>query len=122
MIQAKIKSGSLSADFLKSWEKRERQGSNVFENGIAIPHVVDNSDNERILLNIGVFDTDVKYQDRKVRIVFLIGIPQKLNHQLNKVLTQVYDLVFAVANNRNIYNNILDYDQQRALTQITEGI
>lgn len=122
VIQAKIKSGSLSADFLKSWEKRERQGSNVFENGIAIPHVVDNSDNERILLNIGVFDTDVKYQDRKVRIVFLIGIPQKLNHQLNKVLTQVYDLVFAVANNRNIYNNILDYDQQRALTQITEGI
>ena len=122
MIQSKIKEGSLNASFLKFWKKREQQGSNVFENGIAIPHVMDNSDNERILLNIGVFDSDTKYQDRRVRIVFLIGIPQKLNHQLNKVLTQVYDLVFAVANNRDIYNNILDYDQQGPLTQITEGI
>jgi len=122
MIQARIKDGSLNREFLKSWRKREKQGSSVFENGIAIPHVVDNSGNQRILLQIGVFDRRTKYQERDVQIIFLIGIPQELNHELNKVLSQIYDLIFLIASNSNIYQGLLNFDQTQALTQITEGI
>jgi len=122
MIQARIKDGSLNREFLKSWQKREQRGSSVFENGIAIPHVIDNSGNQRILLQIGVFDRRTKYQERDVQVIFLIGIPQELNHELNKVLSQIYDLVFLIASNSNIYQGLLNFDQSQALTQITEGI
>ncbi len=122
MIEARIDDGSLNTSFMKSWQQREQQGSSVFENGIAIPHVIDNSGHQRILLQLGVFDRRTKYQDRDVQFVFLIGIPQKLNHELNKVLSQVYDLIFLIASNSNIYQGLLNYDQQQPLTQITEGI
>ncbi len=122
MIQARIKDHSLNAEFMKSWQQREQQGSSVFENGIAIPHVIDSSKHQRILLQIGVFDRRTKYQDRDVQVIFLIGIPKELNHDLNKVLSQIYDLIFLIASNSNIYQGLLNYDNQQTLTQITEGI
>lgn len=122
LIKTRIADGELTEDFLTAWWDREAQGSCVFENGIAMPHVVDRSSKPRILLQIGVFQRPVKYQDREVQMVFLIGIPNNLNHLLSKTLSEVYDLVFQVASNQNIYQGLLNFDPEQRFTQITEGI
>jgi lichenan operon transcriptional antiterminator len=122
LIKQEIARGQLQPDFLTDWYKREQQTNNIFENGIAIPHMIDNSGAKRILLTVGIFDKPVDYQQRRVQLVFLIGIPSQLDPQVNRALSQVYDLVFTVSRHQNIYSNLLNYNDQQSLTQITEGI
>ncbi|MCP9312938.1 HTH domain-containing protein [Liquorilactobacillus satsumensis] len=111
MIQQEITIGQLNPSFRKAWIQRERQASNVFENGISIPHIVDDSGHKRILLTIGIFNEDTFYQNRKVRLVFLIGIPKKLEPVLSKTLSEVYDLIFSISRHSGLYNNLLNYKQ-----------
>lgn len=122
MIQTEIDQGQLNQSFLDSWKEREAQGSNIFRNGIAIPHVVDDSKYNQVLLKIGVFGKETSYKGQKVRLVFLIGIPRRLNQQLNKVLSEIYDFIFTVSQNQSVYHNILNFDQNGSFAQLTEGI
>ncbi|KRL06012.1 BglG family transcription antiterminator [Liquorilactobacillus oeni] len=122
MIQQEINAEQLTENFLKTWIKREKKASNVFENGISIPHIIDDSSHKRILLTIGIFDKDTVYQNRKVRVVFLIGIPQKLEPLLSKTLSEVYDLIFSISRHGGLYNNLLNYNKTLPFSQIAEGI
>ncbi|MBN7274163.1 HTH domain-containing protein [Ligilactobacillus pobuzihii] len=122
MIQNEINNGRLNQSFLDSWREREERAANIFKNGIAIPHVVDNSNYRQILLKIGVFNEEITYKGQKVRLVFLIGIPRRLNQELNKVLTEVYDFIFTVSQNQSVYRNLLNFDQNDSFAQLTEGI
>lgn len=122
LIDTEISTGELLPEFKLDWKKREEKMSNVFQNGIAIPHMVDKSNHSRILLTIGILSKAVKYQGKEVRIIFLIGIPQNLNSKLSKILSHVYDLIFMISGYDEIYNNLLEYDMDLPLTQITEGI
>ena len=122
LIDTEISTGELLPGFKLDWKKREEKMSNVFQNGIAIPHMVDKSNHSRILLTVGILSKAVKYQGKEVRIIFLIGIPQNLNSKLSKILSHVYDLIFMISGYDEIYNNLLEYDMDLPLTQITEGI
>lgn len=122
LIDTEISTGELLPEFKLDWKKREEKMSNVFQNGIAIPHMVDKSNHSRILLTVGILSKAVKYQGKEVRIIFLIGIPQNLNSKLSKILSRVYDLIFMISGYDEIYNNLLEYDMDLPLTQITEGI
>ncbi|KRK40139.1 BglG family transcription antiterminator [Loigolactobacillus bifermentans] len=123
LIETEIDQGRLNQNFLKAWQRREKETNNVFENGIAIPHVIDDSPAATsILLRIGIFKQPVKYQNRPVRFIFLIGIPQKLDQNLNRTLSQLYDLIFMISRQPSLAANLLDYDDTQPLTQITEGI
>jgi lichenan operon transcriptional antiterminator len=123
LIETEIDQERLNQNFLKAWQRREKETNNVFENGIAIPHVIDDSPAATsILLRIGIFKQPVKYQNRPVRFIFLIGIPQKLDQNLNRTLSQLYDLIFMISRQPSLAANLLDYDDTQPLTQITEGI
>ncbi|AVK63268.1 hypothetical protein C5Z26_03625 [Lactobacillus sp. CBA3606] len=122
MIEQKITLGKLNQTFLKDWQLREQKSSCVFEGGVAIPHVIDHTNQHRILISVGVFDHEIEYQDRKVRLVFLIGIPAEVDQPLSRVLSEVYDFIFSIAKNQGVYHNLLNYDPNRPLIQITEGI
>ncbi|BDR58213.1 BglG family transcription antiterminator [Xylocopilactobacillus apicola] len=122
MIEEDIKNGQLNDKFLTSWLEKEKITNNVFENGIAIPHVIDSTNFQRVFLEIGVFDQEVIYHNAGVRIVFLIGIPAKLNRTLNRTITTLYDVIATISQNRDIYQSLLNYDSDQPLTQITEGI
>lgn len=122
LIDTEISTGELLPGFKLDWKKREEKMSNVFQNGIAIPHMVDKSNHSRILLTVGILSKAVKYQGKEVRIIFLIGIPQNLNSKLSKILSHVCDLIFMISGYDEIYNNLLEYDMDLPLTQITEGI
>lgn len=122
MIDTRTSEQYLDKEFKERWLDREHRGISVFEKGIAIPHVVNNGGRHEILLQIGVYDQPVRYQDRTVQLIFLIGTPDNLDQGLSQVLTQIYDLVFLISNNCNIYNRLIDYDVTANLSQIAEGI
>lgn len=122
IINQKIDEGSLTKQFLSDWLKREERGVGVFGNEIVVPHIVDASGNQRILLQVGVFNQTVKYQGQSVRMIFLIGIPKELDYELSRVLSQIYDFVFLVINNNNLYQRLLNFDSAHSLAQITEGL
>ena len=122
LIDEEIKLKELLPSFKTAWQKREKKMSNVFQHGIAIPHMVDESGHSRILLTIGILTKPVKYQGKEVSLIFLIGIPKNLDAKLSKILTQAYDFIFMISGNEDIYSNLLNYDPTLELTQITEGI
>lgn len=122
MIEEQIAIGQLNEDFLDNWQQRERQTNNVFENAIALPHAIDTSKHQRIFFEIGVFDHSVDYNNGQVRIVFLIGIPSKLDQELQRTLATLYDMIATISQNKEMYQNLLNYDPQQSLMQITEGI
>ena len=74
------------------------------------------------MLQVGVYDQPIKYLDRTVQMIFLIGTPNNLDQELGQVLTQIYDLVFLASNNVNIYDRLIDYNVDANLLQIAEGI
>jgi len=122
MIDARISDGHVDSRFKSRWLEREQRGISVFEKGIAIPHVVNEKDTPEILLQVGVYDQPIKYLDRTVQMIFLIGTPNNLDQELGQVLTQIYDLVFLASNNVNIYDRLIDYNVDANLLQIAEGI
>ncbi|GAF41169.1 sorbitol operon transcription regulator [Agrilactobacillus composti DSM 18527 = JCM 14202] len=122
LIQQEIELGQVNESFVDRWYKREQKKLNIYENGVAIPHVIDDSGAPRVLLTIGYYEREITYAKRKVQLVFLIGIPQKVDGQLSKALSQVYDFIFSVSQNQRIYHNLLHFDNKRPLAQIVEGI
>ncbi|MCC6118076.1 PTS sugar transporter subunit IIA, partial [Lactiplantibacillus plantarum] len=84
---------------LEDWAKREELSSSIFGDGVALPHVIDKSGLNRILVTVGLFEKTVVFDNQKVNVVFLVAIPNKLDAELSRVLSQVYDLIRSIAAN-----------------------
>ncbi|RRK09493.1 HTH domain-containing protein [Lactiplantibacillus garii] len=122
LINQEITDGQLNEEFLEDWAKREELSSSIFGDGVALPHVIDKSGLNRILVTVGLFEKPVVFDNQKVNVVFLVAIPNKLDAELSRVLSQVYDLIRSIAANSNIFNNLKNYDNNRGLIQLMEAI
>ncbi|WP_265246529.1 PTS sugar transporter subunit IIA [Lactiplantibacillus plantarum] len=122
LINQEIQHGQLTPDFMQAWLNREQQSSSIFGDGVALPHVIDKSGLNRILVTVGVFEKPVVFDNQKVNVVFLVAIPYKLDATLSKILAQVYDLIRSITANSNIYNNLKNYDENQGLNQLMEAI
>lgn len=122
LINPEIRNGQLNEEFLEDWAKREELSSSIFGDGVALPHVIDKSGLNRILVTVGLFEKPVVFDNQKVNVVFLVAIPNKLDAELSRVLSQVYDLIRSIAANSNIFNNLKNYDNNRGLIQLMEAI
>lgn len=122
LIVHEIAIGQLNEEFLNDWKKREQLSSNILGDGVALPHVIDKSGLNRILITVGLFSKPVTYDSRKVKVVFLVAIPYKLDANLSRILSQVYDLIRIIATNGSIFNNLKNYDQNQGLIQLMEAI
>lgn len=122
LIKQEITNGQLNEEFLEDWSKREELSSSIFGDGVALPHVIDKSGLNRILVTVGLFEKPVVFDNQKVNVVFLVAIPNKLDAELSRVLSQVYDLIRSIAANSNIFNNLKNYDNNRGLIQLMEAI
>ncbi|WP_338207720.1 BglG family transcription antiterminator [Lactiplantibacillus paraxiangfangensis] len=122
LINQEIDCGQLTHEFLTDWVKREELSSSIFGDGVALPHVIDKSGLNRILVTVGLFENPVVFDNQKVNVVFLVAIPNKLDAELSRILSQVYDLIRSIAANSNIFNNLKNYDDNRGLIQLMEAI
>lgn len=122
IIDHQIKNNQLTADFKQNWEKREKVTNNIFSNGIAIPHAIDNSSKERILVSVGIIDNKILFKKKELKLVFLIGIPENLNNELIDATSRLYDFIGLISRNEILYNNFVNYDNSKELIQIIEGV
>ncbi|KRN26740.1 BglG family transcription antiterminator [Liquorilactobacillus mali] len=122
LIEQEIVRGQLTEEFMQDWIRREKKSSSIFGDGVALPHVIDKSGINRILIKVGLFENAVVFDNQKIKIVFLVAIPYKLNADLSKVLAQVYDLIRSITTNKNIYSNLIKYDNTRGIVQLMEAI
>ncbi|MDV7758813.1 BglG family transcription antiterminator [Liquorilactobacillus mali] len=122
LIEQEIVRGQLTEEFMQDWIRREKKSSSIFGDGVALPHVIDKSGINRILIKVGLFENAVVFDNQKIKIVFLVAIPYKLNADLSKVLAQVYDLIRSITTNKNIYSNLMKYDNTRGIVQLMEAI
>lgn len=122
LVDLLVSDGQLTADFYERWTKREKKSNNVISNGIAIPHAVDSSGKPRVLLSFGIVKQRVTYNKTRLKLIFLIGIPAKLDDSLVEVTSRIYDLISMVSRNQVLFENAENYDNNQSFIQMLEGI
>lgn len=122
LVNLLVSDGQLTADFYERWTKREKKSNNVISNGIAIPHAVDSSGKPRVLLSFGIVKQRVTYNKTRLKLIFLIGIPAKLDDSLVEVMSRIYDLISMVSRNQVLFENAENYDNNQSFIQMLEGI
>lgn len=122
MIDNQIQIGQLTPKFKDTLAAREKKTNNIFSNGIAIPHAVDDSSNQRILVSVGIIDNKISFRKNNLKLIFLIGIPNKLNQDLIDATSRLYDFIGLISRNEILHDNFIEYDNSKQLIQIVEGV
>ena len=87
--------GYADEGFADRLEERERRGTMVFENGVAIPHAAQ-SERGMLSVAVGVFHEPVEYHGHKIALVFLLALPDGESRSDN-LLVRVYDEIMRIA-------------------------
>ncbi|MCY3030755.1 MULTISPECIES: BglG family transcription antiterminator [Aerococcus] len=101
MTDKVIEETGISSDFQQAIFEREAISDTVFDQGIAMPHTVV-EDFDQIILFIGQVEADIKEKGRPIDLVFLLGIPSQTNQVMDELLINIYEAIFAVANNQDL--------------------
>lgn len=84
----------IDKDFKRRVFEREKKSQMIFDNEIAFPHVI-NKKTTDIMFAIGVCPQGVKAGEKTIRIIFLLGVPEKSNNE--DLLINVYDEMIALS-------------------------
>lgn len=119
MIEHLVEDGHLDAGFKERLKEREEQGSMVFDRYIAFPHTFNNR-SESIELAIGVFPEKVVADGKEVKLVFLLGLPERQNDHNENLIVKIYDEIIRIANNQEIINQLTNVSTYEQFTQVIE--
>ena len=100
MVDRLSEKGYVDEGFKERLIKREENSTMIFDKHIAIPHVI-NYESDNIILSIGVFnDTLIIDENRDVKLVFLLGIPEMLGEN-EILLIKNYNEIISIAKDEN---------------------
>lgn len=100
MVDGLYEKGYVDDSFKERLELREEHSSMVFDKHIAIPHVI-NYKSDSIVMALGVFDDSlIIEEDRDVKLVFLLGIPEELDEN-EVLLIKIYNEIISIAKDEN---------------------
>lgn len=100
MVDRLSEKGYVDEGFKERLIKREENSTMIFDKHIAIPHVI-NYESDNIILSIGVFnDTLIIDENRDVKLVFLLGIPETLGEN-EILLIKIYNEIISIAKDEN---------------------
>ena len=100
MVDRLSEKGYVDEGFKERLIKREEHSTMIFDKHIAIPHVI-NYESDNIILSIGVFnDTLIIDENRDVKLVFLLGIPETLGEN-EILLIKIYNEIISIAKDEN---------------------
>lgn len=100
MVDRLSEKGYVDEGFKERLIKREENSTMIFDKHIAIPHVI-NYESDNIILSIGVFnDTLIIDENRDVKLVFLLGIPEMLGEN-EILLIKIYNEIISIAKDEN---------------------
>ncbi|MCM3217871.1 BglG family transcription antiterminator [Niallia taxi] len=105
MVDELIKIEHLDNEFMNRLKEREKKGSMVFDRFIAIPHTF-NYKSDQIELALGVFPDTVISDGKDIKLIFLLGIPEKQSEMTEHQLVSVYDEIIRIANDEKLINEL----------------
>ena len=76
MIEILTDEGQIDEGFGERLFEREEKGTMVFDNGVAIPHGIQKT-NDRMLLGVGIFEEATEHKGHPVRIIFFMALPEQ---------------------------------------------
>ncbi|MED3822633.1 PRD domain-containing protein [Priestia flexa] len=119
MVDQLVEMGRLDHGFKDRLLEREEKGSMVFDRFIAFPHTF-NHQSQSIELSIGVFPKKVVADGKEIKLVFLLGLPDKQNDHNEHLIVGIYDEIIRIANNRQIIDQLENVSTFEEFTQVIE--
>ena len=104
MVDALAAQGQVDEGFWDRLQARERMGTMVFDHSVAIPHTVQYAGG-RLVLAVGTFPQPVRYQDRDVRVIFLLGLPEQVSSE-DGLLIRVYEEIISLTRDDGLLDKI----------------
>jgi len=119
MVSQLTSIGCLDDGFYERIQEREKKGSMVFSNYIALPHNFQFQSNS-IELALGVFDKPVLKNGKEVKFIFLLGLPKKQSDHVEHMIVKIYDEILRIASNDNLLRMLLDAKGYEDLMDVLE--
>ncbi|KAA9219207.1 MULTISPECIES: BglG family transcription antiterminator [Aerococcus] len=120
MTDRVIEGTGISSGFKQAIFDREAVSDTVFDQGIAMPHAVVN-DFDQIILLLGQVQQPIQEKGRPIDLVFLLGIPSQTNQVMDELLINIYEAIFAVANNQPLKDLLKTTDSLEDIQDILQG-
>ncbi|MCY3067774.1 PRD domain-containing protein [Aerococcus loyolae] len=120
MTDRVIEATGISSGFKQAIFDREAVSDTVFDQGIAMPHAVVN-DFDQIILLLGQVQQPIQEKGRPIDLVFLLGIPSQTNQVMDELLINIYEAIFAVANNQPLKDLLKTTDSLEDIQDILQG-
>lgn len=108
MASALKEQGRVDEEFAERLKRREEKGTMVFDHAIAIPHSVQYA-SDKLALAIGVSDTPIHSGEHDIRIIFLLGIPEKTDSD-DGLLIRLYDEIISISQDMALLDKIAKSD------------
>lgn len=105
--------GRVDDGFAERLREREEKGTMVFDHAIAIPHSIQYA-SDRLALSIGVSDKPILSGEHGIRIIFLLGLPEKEDFD-DGLLIRLYDEMISISQDSNLLEKIAKADSFYAL-------
>lgn len=96
-------------EFKRNILEREKMKSTVFDNGIALPHAV-NKKTDKLVISLGQFEQPIELLNKKVELVFMIGIPEDISVEAENTLVNIYEFIFMTATNEILKKELIHVD------------
>ena len=116
MVQSLTGAGQIDPGFLERLRARERKGTMVFDHAVAIPHSIQYA-GDRLVLAVGVFPKPIEHKDHELRVIFLIGLPERLSSD-DSLLIRVYDEIICITQDSALLDKITQADCFQALLRV----
>lgn len=102
--------------FLERLQSREKKGTMVFDQAIAIPHAVQYA-GEKLVLALGVFPESIHKGNQEIKAIFLLGLPDQ-NEAEDNLLIRVYDEIIRIAQDKKLLDRISQADSFSTLLHV----
>ncbi|MBQ9062813.1 MAG: PRD domain-containing protein [Eubacterium sp.] len=114
MVDSLCRRGLVDEDFEERLAEREKKGTMVFDNAIALPHAIQYA-GDRIVLAIGVFPKPIRSGEHEISIIFLLALPEHVEEEDN-LLIRLYDEIIVISQDKELRDSIAkasNYQQMR---------
>lgn len=113
MVETLTEQGEVDEDFGARLDAREKLGSMAFDHAVAIPHTIQKAKN-RLVLAVGASREPIRYEDRDIRVIFLMGLPE---NNADRLLIRVYEEIISITRDEGLLKKIAAAKDFQALLQ-----
>lgn len=104
MVSALMNSNLLDSEFYVRLLRREKQGTMIYENGVAFLHTT-NKQLNRPILALGVLHNPLYSSEHEVKVIFLLGIQEHIEAS-NSLIIRIYEEIIRISRSPQIIDKL----------------